>query len=228
MGTSKGYIPPKNEEWRRAKSSITRMINGNDRSDGIKKAVSNYAEAYISTHLNASSIGSVGGKVLGFLENTKENGLNRALYEEGLGNLAGKSNGEICTGLINYFCNNNTSIDDGIIRECLTDIFDDKEIIDFNDLDKLNSQEFLTEFIIKYIQVNFEVAFSEKVQCLCNSVDDANSKIQDVKEYIDEKIRNMYKVDELLKINWKGNEGKTFIDKKCEECYKLLQLLEEV
>lgn len=228
MGTSKGYIPPKNEEWKKAKSSITRMINGNDRVDGIKKAVSNYAEAYLSTHINASSIGSVGGKVLSFLENSKEYGLDRALYDEGLGDLVGKSNGEICNGLINYFCSNNTSIDDGIIRECLTDIFDDKEIIDFKDLDKLNNQEFLTEFIIKYIQVNFEVAFSEKVQGLCNNIDEANDKIQDVKEYIDDKIRNTYKIEDLLKINWKGNEGKSFIDKKCKECYRLLQLLEEV
>ncbi|WP_252249474.1 hypothetical protein [Clostridium sp. VAP23] len=228
MGTSKGYIPPKNEEWKKAKSAVTRMINGNEGTDSIKKATSKYAEAYLSTHMNTSNIGKVAGKVLQLLGNLKENGINEALNSEGLREVIGRYNGEICTGLINYFCTDNTSIDDGIIRECLVDIFDDKEIFDLDDLNKLNADDFLMYFIIKYMQINFEVAFSEKIQGLCSSIDEANSKIDDVKEYIEDTIRNMYTEDELLNLNWKGTEGINFVNRKCEECYKLLLILEEV
>ena len=52
--------------------------------------------------------------------------------------------------------------------------------------------------------------------------------VNDVKQYIDDTIRNLYEMDELLGINWKGKEGKDFIDKKCKECYELIQAFEEV
>ena len=42
MGTSKGYIPPKNDNWKKAKASITRMVNTEDKKEGIKKAISEY------------------------------------------------------------------------------------------------------------------------------------------------------------------------------------------
>ena len=61
-----------------------------------------------------------------------------------------------------------------------------------------------------------------------SSKDKAKSYIKDVKQYIDDTIRNLYEMDELLGINWKGKEGKDFIDKKCKECYELIQAFEEV
>lgn len=228
MGTSKGYIPPKNKEWRKAKSDVTRMVNGSEGSEGVKKVVSSYATAYLSTQMGLSSMGKVAGQVLGFLGDLKTNGLNHALLSEGLNELIGKDNEEICNGLINYFCGENKSIDDGVVRDCLVEVFEDKEIIDLDDIDKIGSNEFLIEFIIKYIQFNFEVAFSEKILGLFPNIDEANNKVSEVKMYIDDKLRNMYEKQELLEIDWRSEEGIRFINERCEESYKLLEIFEEV
>ena len=54
MGSSNGYLPPKNTDWKKAKAAVTRMINNNEKSLGIKNAVSEYAKAYSSTQLRNS------------------------------------------------------------------------------------------------------------------------------------------------------------------------------
>lgn len=228
MGTSKGYIPPKNKEWKNAKAAITRMINSNEKSSAIKSAVSDYANAYSSTHLGNSKLAAVSGNVIGFLLNAKNYGLDKALSDEGLDFLIGKPTDEIYIGLTDYFCRNNATIDESIIRDCIIEIFTDNNIVDFEDLDKLDGNTLLQNFIIKYIQINFEVAFTEKIYGLCENLERAKSSIEDVKQYIDDTIRNLYEMDELLGINWRGNEGKDFINKKCKECYELIEAFEEV
>ncbi|NGT94384.1 hypothetical protein [Clostridium perfringens] len=227
MGTSKGYIPPKSKEWRNSKTAVSRMINGNDNVEGVKKAVSEYAKAYSSTHLPLSKAGALISDMLGFFSEVKVNGLNNTLKREGLDNLIGKSNEEIYFGLIEYFCTDNSTIEDSVLRECVVDVLSDNEIVDLENLEKLDGNKFIEDFIIKYIQVNFEVAFAEKVQGLCDSVDESKSKIREVNIYIDDTIRNLYKREEIVNINWRGEEGKLFIDKKCRECYELLMLFEE-
>lgn len=228
MGTSKGYIPPKNKEWKNAKAAVTRMINGDEKSLGIKSAVSEYANAYSSTHLSNSKLGAVSGNVIGFLLNAKNHGLDKALSDEGLDFLVGKPTDEIYIGLTDYFCTDNATIDENVIRDCIIEIFTDNNIVDFDDLDKLDGNILLQNFIIKYIQINFEVAFTEKIYGLCENLEKAKSYIEDVKQYIDDTIRNSCKMDELLGINWKGKEGQAFINKKCKECYELIEAFEEV
>ena len=227
MGTSKGYIPPKSKEWRNAKAAVSRMINGSDRVEGIKNAVSDYAKAYSSTHLPFSKASALVSDILGFFSDVKVNGLDNTLAREGLDNLIGKSNEEIYFGLIEYFCTDNATIEDSVLRECVVDVLIDNEIVDLDNLEELDGNKFIEDFIIKYIQVNFEVSFAEKVQGLCDSVDESKSKIKEVNRYIDDNIRNLYNREEIVNINWRGEEGKRFIDKKCKECYELLMLFEE-
>lgn len=228
MGTSKGYIPPKNKEWKNAKSAVTKMINADEKSLGIKNAVSEYAKAYSTTHLGNSKLGAVSGNVIGFLLNAKYYGLDKALSDEGLDFLVGKPIDEIYIGLTNYFCTDNSTLDENVIRDCVIEIFTDNNIVDFEDLDKLDGSILLQNFIIKYIQINFEVAFTEKINGLCETLEKAKSNIEDVKQYIDDTIRNLYEMDELLEINWRGKEGEEFINKRCKECYELIEAFEEV
>lgn len=227
MGTSKGYIPPKNQQWKIAKSSVTRMVNGTDRVGGGRGAVSEYAKAYLSTHLNNSKVGVVAGNVLGFLLGAKEYGLEEALHKEGLGYLVGKNSDEIFLGLIDYFCEGNSTIEESVIRECVVEIFNDNNIVNFEDMDNLDANSFIQSFIIKYIQVNFEVAFTEKVQGLCRNIEDGKARIKEVNQHIDDTIRNLYTADELININWRGHEGEDFINKKCKQCYELIMIFEE-
>ena len=227
MGTSKGYIPPKSKEWRNAKTAVSRMINDSDTAEGIKNAVSEYAKAYSSTHLPLSKAGALISDMLGFFSDVKMNGLDNTLIGEGLGNLIGKSNEEIYLGLIEYFCTDNATIEDSVLRECVVDVLSDNEIVDLENLEELDGDKFIEDFIIKYIQVNFEVSFAEKVQGLCDNVDESKAKIRDINRYIDDNIRNLYNREEIVNINWRGKEGKGFIDKKCRECFELLMLFEE-
>ena len=72
------------------------------------------------------------------------------------------------------------------------------------------------------------MAFTEKIYGVCENQHKAKFYIKDVKQYIDDTIRNLYEMDELLGINWRGKEGQDFINKKCKECYELIQAFEEV
>lgn len=227
MGTSKGYIPPKNQQWKKAKFSVSRMINSSDGTEGVKRAVSEYAKAYSSTHLSNSKAGEVVGNVLGFLLDAKEYGLNEALNKHGLEYLIDKQNDEIFLGLVDYFCEDNSTIEESVIRECIIEVFDDNNIVNFADMDNLDANSFIQSFIIKFIQANFEVAFTEKVQGLCDNIEEAKSRIREVNQYIDDKIRNLYTIDTLINIDWKGKEGIDFINRKCKECYELIMIFEE-
>lgn len=90
MGTSKGYIAPKNEQWRQAKGAVTRMMKGSRSSVGINKAISKYADAYMSTHLSKSNVSVVAGGLMNFISAANKYGAESAAKDIGLDSLLDK------------------------------------------------------------------------------------------------------------------------------------------
>ncbi|WPC42847.1 hypothetical protein [Clostridium sp. JS66] len=222
MGTSKGYIPPKDEHWRKAKLSVTNMVKNRMDKSFISKAVADYGQAYTKTNLNNSVIVSAGARLMDFISLFNDFGFEKALDEVGLSNLVGKDSIEVYLGLLDYFSGDNSTVDKSIVRDCMADILENMDLEGKDDLDKIDGDELLKDFIIKYIQFGFQVSFSEKIEGLVDDIDEMNQIINDVNEYIEVSIVDNYKTLELSEINWKAEEGLSFVKDRCNEAFDIL------
>lgn len=227
MGTSKGYIPPKGYLWKDAKSAVTNMAKNNFDNESIVKCLKKYSEARRSSGVTKQSkqVVSTGSKMMNFIGLLNKNGLNSTLEEIGLKNLIGKDNNEIFMGLIEYFSPKTESVEDSIVRDCVSEILTDVDIFDDNSL--ISDKDLLQKFLITYVQKSFISSFFEKIQGLCGSINKTNRAIEEIKNNIRITLENKYSISELTNINWMSRAGKDFINKICDEVFEIFILMEE-
>lgn len=232
MGTSKGYQPPKGYLWSDAKRAVSSMIRNNFDSYSIGKAVSRFNQAVRKDgkYSRQQQLSVAGSKAVGFLSIAKLHGLEKALEHAGLSDLIGKSNVEIYMGLLDYFIGSNNTLDDSIVwdsmaellKELFLDVPNDKSFEDImNDIDM---NKFIKDLITKFIQKDFFVNFSEKIEAKCKSIDEYKDAEKKIKDYIRVKIDTGYLTDDLSKIDWNGQQGKTFISDRCNEVIKVFDI----
>ena len=227
MGTSKGYIPPKNSEWKQAKGSVTRMSSGTYSSGNTKKAISKFAEAYAGTHLSNSNVSAVAGGVINFLHSIAAKGLQETAEKLGLSSLLDKKGVELYNGIIDYFARDFSSIDGQIIRDSLSQTFEGLEINAFDDFANITSEEFLITFIVDFAIKSFEVCFSEKILSNQKMVSDYDRIIDDVSSIIENKIVTDIEINNALEIDYLSKEGQAYIQSICRECFNSLKLMED-
>lgn len=226
MGTSKGYIPPKGYLWKDAKSAVTNMAKNNFDNESIGKCLKKYSEARSSSGGTKQSkqVVSSGSKMMNFIGLLNKNGLNSTLEEIGLKNLIGKDNNEIFMGLIEYFSPKTESVEDSIVRDCVSEILTDVDIFDDNSL--ISDKDLLQKFLITYVQKSFISSFFEKIQGLCGSINKTNRAIDEIKNNIRITLENKYSISELTNINWMSRSGKDFMNKICDEAFEIFILME--
>jgi len=227
MGTSKGYIPPKNQQWRQAKGAVTRMMRNSGGSAGVSKAISRYADAYMSTHLGNSKITTVAGGVMNFISAANKYGVEVAAKNIGLGSLLNKKGGELYKDIIDYFARDISTTDMQIIRESLTETLVRLEIEDFKDFEKITNEEFLVEFIIQFAIQNFETCFSEKIFSNSEMAKDYDRVMEDIGLAIENRIVSDIQLDKKLDLDYASPEGQQYISSICKECYENLRRMEE-
>ncbi len=226
MGTSKGYQAPTEPNWRKAKGALKRYLNSNHDSNERNKAVRDYATA----HLQASSLlgmASTGVKIVNLFNLISENGIDVALQKVGLDNLIGKSGDIVYNGIIYYFSNGTGDLEDGIIKNTISQLLIDYQVCDITDFVNFDFAQFFMSFIVTYIQVDFKTMFYEKILS-DKTPEESKNIIEDINRYIAFTINQNYDAEELSKIDWKDVEGQAFVDKICKECYELLQVYEGV
>lgn len=226
MGTSKGYIPPKNEQWRRAKGAVTRMMKDSRGNAGTSKAISRYADAYISTHLDNSNITTVAGGIMNFISAVNKNGMESAARDIGLDSLLYKTGNELYKGLIDYFARDFSTTDMQIIRESLSETLKRLDIETFKDIEKINSEEFLVEFIIQFAIKNFETCFSEKIFSNSELSKDYDRIMDDISMTIENRIVADIQLEKKLDLDYTCPEGQQYILSVCKECYEDLKRME--
>lgn len=226
MGTSKGYIPPKNEQWRQAKGAVTRMMKNSRSSVGISKAISKYADAYMSTHLDKSHISAVAGGVMNFISAANKYGTENAAKDIGLDSLLDKKGNELYKGLIDYFARDFTTTDMQIIRESLSETWKRLEIETFKDFEQINSEEFLIEFIIQFAIKNFETGFAEKIFTNSELSKDYDRVMDDVGSAIENRIVADIQLEKKLDLDYTSKEGQEYILSVCKDCYADLKKME--
>ncbi|MGF7143817.1 hypothetical protein HNQ56_002247 [Anaerotaenia torta] len=226
MGTSKGYIPPKNEQWKRAKGAVTRMAKGTNGNTGVGKAISKYADAYMSTHLGKSNVAVVAGNVMNFINSVQRNGIISAAENIGIDTLLNKTGQELYKGLIDYFARDINTTDMQIIRKSLSDTLKRLEINQFKDLEEIDSEEFLLEFIIQFAIQNFETCFSEKIFSNQSLSDNYDRLMSQVSSAIENRIVADVQLEKKLDLDYASPEGQKYISSVCRECYDKLKKME--
>jgi len=145
----------------------------------------------------------------------------------GLESLINKSGQELYKGLIDYFARDINTIDMQIIRKSLTETFKRLEINQFKDLENIDSEEFLLEFLIQFAIQNFETCFSEKILSV-QSFSDKYDKIMDqVGSAIESKIISDVQLEKRMNMDYASAEGQKYILGICTDCYEKLKKMEE-
>lgn len=226
MGTSKGYIPPKNEYWRKAKGSVTRMLKNSRGSAGISKAISNFADAYMSTHLGKSNISIVAGGLMNFISAANQFGVEKAAEDIGLVSLIDKQGNELYQAIIDYFARDFATTDMQIIRESLSETLKVLEIENFKDFETINNEDFLIEFIIQFAIMNFETCFAEKIFSNSELSKDYDRVMDDVSAAIENRIISDIHLEKKLALDYAGEEGQLYISTVCKDCFLDLKKME--
>lgn len=123
--------------------------NGGD-SAGLGRAVSNYVSRssggarQAARRMGASR--KSGSRLLGFMANVINNGVEDALQELNLEDLAGRPIDEIFLGMIDYFCPDGGTIDEGISRDSFVEMIADLATSGITDLNALNNEQMKTVF----------------------------------------------------------------------------------
>lgn len=225
MGTSKGYIPPKNAQWKQAKGAVTRMLGTSKGSEGTKEAISKYAEAYVSTHLANSNVATVAGGIMNFLNSISAIGINATAESLGLDSLLDKSGNELYKGILDYFARDFSTIDMQIIRDSLSETFKHLELDTFEDFGKIASDEFLINFLTEFAIKNFEACFAEKILSKSDLANDYDQIMDDVSRIIENKIVTDIVLSEKLQLDYLSKEGQDYIMSVCRDCFNTLRVM---
>lgn len=227
MGTSKGYIPPTNAQWKQAKGAVTRMLGTSKGNKGTKEAISKYADAYMSTHLANSNIAIVAGGVMNFLNSISANGINFTAHSLGLDSLLNKSGNELYKGILDYFARDFSTTDMQIIRDSLSETFKHLEVDTFEDFGEIKSDDFLINFLIEFVVKNFETCFAEKILSKLELANDYDQIMDEVSKIIENKIVTDVLLSETLQLDYLSKEGQDYIMSVCRDCFNTLRVMED-
>ena len=162
--------PPKlgsSDRFQSARNNFTRFVTsgGSDRKS-LGRAVSRYVRKSTGGARRAATrMGSsrrVGAGLVGFLNNASENGAIQALSALDLDTLVGRPIEEIFSGLIDNFCPDGGSIDEGIAREAFVETIADLAAAGVTDIDHLSFAQ---------VQTVFELYITHTIEArICNDI----------------------------------------------------------
>ncbi|MBJ7931853.1 hypothetical protein COO04_09950 [Bacillus toyonensis] len=235
MGTSKGYAPPTGYLWSDAKRAVSYMGRNNFTPSSVGKAISKYSQALkgMKNSSNNINIGGTGAKAINFIDLVKNYGFTTALENIGLKHLIDKKPDEIYVGLTEYFAGSKNSLLEGIaqqsINELMAEILADVQTLEEYDeiFLSINKEEFIREFIIKFVQNSFFTTFSEKIISMFDNLNQFDGVQDTIETYIRTTIENDYTLEELQHIDWAGEQGSKIIDQKCDGALQILTVWSE-
>jgi hypothetical protein len=122
--------------------------SGGTNRAALGRAVSGYvSKATGGAHNAAQRMGASrmsAGRLVGFLANAQSNGTQQALQSLNLGQLAGRTIGEIFLGMVDYICPQVATVDEGIARSAFIETIIDLAGLGIADLDALNPDQIQT------------------------------------------------------------------------------------
>ena len=144
-------ILPLPNRFQTARTNLSHFASsGGGDSTSLRRGVSHYVTASSGGSRQAArrmgSSRKVGGKLLGFLRDTMERGIEKALGALQLDNLAGRPINEIFLGMMDYICPDGGNVDEGIARDAFIETIADLAENGITDLGALNPSQMQTVF----------------------------------------------------------------------------------
>ncbi|MEN6530039.1 MAG: Qat anti-phage system associated protein QatB [Bellilinea sp.] len=142
--------PPPNR-FTTARTNLSRFASsGGGDSISLGRGISHYVTTSSGGSRQAArrmgSSRKVGGTLLGFLRDTIERGVEKALGALQLNSLAGRPIDEIFLGMMGYICPDGGNVDEGIARDAFIETIADLAENGITDLDALNPSQMQTVF----------------------------------------------------------------------------------
>ncbi|CAM5198736.1 hypothetical protein UACE39S_02890 [Ureibacillus acetophenoni] len=212
------------------------MVRNGFSESSIGKSISSFSRAMKGNQDNtsgSSTAARVGAKALSFINDVKSIGFINTLDKIGLSHLKGSSSKELRTGLLEYFNESGNGFYDSIAQQSMSELM--RELLqsaeneqDFDEiLSSIKNEEFLREFIIKFIQNCFFANFAEKLLSLFEGLEKYDVAQQSVKTYIRNSIESEYPMEDVSNVDWTGPEGNKIIQEKCNKAYEILSIWSE-
>lgn len=227
MGTSKGYTPPTGHLWTDAKKAVTHMIKNNASSETIGNAMSKYVSAQRSNgggihRGKQESVARTGVKAAAFINAVQNYGLTEALKQSGLQELVAKTPDEVLVGLLDYFTEEGSTLDESVVRDSMSEIMREKFTDKNGDknmedqIKNINILDFMLQFVIKCIQKDFFSTFAEKILSQCKNTKEKMDMQNNIKNFIKIHIESNYTKQEIMSINWNSDQGRNIIEQMHE------------
>lgn len=150
-GAPDGKPQPEPNRFTTARTNLSRFASssGGD-SSSLRRGISQYVTTSSGGSRHATrrmgSSRSAGRKLLGFLNDTIERGVEAALGALQLDSLVGHPIEEVFLGMIDYFCPDGGSVDEGIARDAFIETIVDLAENGITDLDTLTIDQMQTVF----------------------------------------------------------------------------------
>lgn len=224
MGTSKGFIPPKNNAWRAAKTSVSRILTGGYSTEKTQAAISKFAKAYSESILESSSSGEILAGIAEFTDYINRYGINETVKKYQIESLIDKHGNDLYAAILDVFAPEYNERDEQVIRESFLSTMEELNVDNLDDFGKINIEELIEEFIVQYAIGSFESCFAEKIDAKAKTNAEYNKVINDVRNIIEESI--------VASIDFKSAVDKGFtverMNAAIHEAFEVLEILEVV
>lgn len=220
MGTSKAYSLPTTGNWPDMKRNVTDFASsGGAGGGGVQGLLDSYVRARGGPNAAAQQMAAASGagaRLAGFLTSVSRQGLERALEETGLTELAGKTGTELLSAVRGFLVGPGSLMDDDIARwaliEYLNEVFGAcHSVVDWESavarLLENGLGRVLRHFFGLCIFRRFLADFSERLAKASGGVRSTRRLVRDIRAYILSKLNTRTFGRPLADVDWRGSEG---------------------
>lgn len=223
MGTSKGYISPTRVPWSNAKRAVGQLIKDSS-MENISRAASKFATAMksdIGSAEYSSSFNSAAAGVLGFIQSVASSGVDNTLKEIGREDLIGRTSSEIWDELLYYYTNDGKTEEDSLALDALS-LATKNLNLDIENLEQIQSDIFLKEMIVDYINLKFEFHYEEKIGKKI-SPSDKGKVLEKMKKYIRASVYEELSLENISSINFRKLDADKYVKEALQDAFNTLE-----
>ncbi len=223
MGTSKGYIAPSTPNWKQAKREVSRYLS-TPTENAKRTAVAKYARAMAADSYNASQVTRAFTGAISFSATSATQGYIAALHKIGRDDILSLEPKEALNALISHFTNDGSTIDDKIALDSMAESFQVLEIIQLEDLQNVDSSRLLKEMICQFAKLKFAQLFDKQIRTKCPVVEEANTRIAEIQEYIYYAMGQQLTDDVLKEINPHNLANEMIVQSTLKKGFELMTI----
>lgn len=222
MGTSKGYIAPSTPSWSQAKRSVSKYL-GNPCITERGNVALKYAQAMSSGNYNFERVAKAFSGVISFSSNSSSHGYIVALRDIGREDLLSLSPAEVLSELISLFANDGSTIDDKIALDSISESFQVLEVTVPEDLQNIDSSRLLKEMICQFAKLKFAQMFDKQIRNKCPVIEEANSRIMEMQDFIYYTMDQRLTPDILRDINPYNLANEGIVQDTLKKAFELME-----